>query len=157
MGILHLICWANAILVSAVAGPFYNTRTHMCGVVCVCVSSCCLVAQSCLTTLRNPMDYSLCQAALSMGFPMQQYWRGFPFPSSGIFSTQGLNLHLSTDRQILYCWATRKALIENIYVFIFFFRFFFPLEVIKSTEYSSLWSKAGPCCLFILYIVVCIC
>ena len=39
---------------------------HMCVVwcgvvcVCVCVSSCrCLVAQSCLTTLRNPMDYSL--------------------------------------------------------------------------------------------------
>ena len=32
-----------------------------------------------------------CQALLSMGFPRQEYWSGFPFPSPGIFLTQGLN------------------------------------------------------------------
>ena len=34
------------------------------------------------------------QAPLSMGFPRQQYWNGLPFPSLGIFPTQGPNLHL---------------------------------------------------------------
>ena len=30
-------------------------------------------------------------APLSTGFPRQEYWSGLPFPSLGIFSTQGLN------------------------------------------------------------------
>ena len=34
------------------------------------------------------------QAVLSMGFPRQEYWSGVPFLLQGIFSTQGLNLHL---------------------------------------------------------------
>ena len=38
------------------------------------------VAQSCLT-LCDPMDSSLQQAPLSMGFSMQEYWSGLPFPS----------------------------------------------------------------------------
>ena len=35
-----------------------------------------------------------CQAPLSMGFSRQEYWNGLPFPSPGIFPTQGLNPHL---------------------------------------------------------------
>ena len=31
-----------------------------------------------------------CQASLSMGFPRQKYWSGFPFPSSGGFPDTGL-------------------------------------------------------------------
>ena len=31
------------------------------------------------------------QALLSMGFSRQEHWSGFPFPSPGIFLTQGLN------------------------------------------------------------------
>ena len=31
------------------------------------------------------------QAPLSMGFSRQEYWGGLPFPSPGIFPTQGLN------------------------------------------------------------------
>ena len=31
------------------------------------------------------------QAPLSMGFPRQEYWSGVPFPSQGIFATQGSN------------------------------------------------------------------
>ena len=43
------------------------------------------------------------QAPLSMGFPRQEYWSGLPFPSLGIFLTQGLSLGLLHCRQILYC------------------------------------------------------
>ena len=34
------------------------------------------------------------KALLSMGFPRQEYWSRLPFPSPGIFPTQGSNLHL---------------------------------------------------------------
>ena len=34
-----------------------------------------------------------CQAPLSMGFSRQEYWSGLPFPSQGIFPTQGSNPH----------------------------------------------------------------
>ena len=39
-----------------------------------------LVAQLC-STLGNPMDYTVCQAPLSMGCSRQEYWSGLPFPS----------------------------------------------------------------------------
>ena len=42
----------------------------------------------------DPMDYIACQAPLSMGFPRQEYWNEWSFPSPGIFPTQGLNPHL---------------------------------------------------------------
>ena len=47
--------------------------------VCVCVCVCVLVAQPC-PTLCDTIDCSL-QAALSMGFPRQEYWSGLPFLS----------------------------------------------------------------------------
>ena len=34
------------------------------------------------------------QAPLSMGSPRQEYWSGLPFPSPGVFPTQGLNPRL---------------------------------------------------------------
>ena len=37
-----------------------------------------------------------------MGFSRQEYWSGLPFPSPGIFLTQGLNLGLLHCRQMLY-------------------------------------------------------
>ena len=39
------------------------------------------------------------QAPLSMGFSRQEYWSGLPFPSQGIFLTQGLNPGLQHCRQ----------------------------------------------------------
>ena len=51
------------------------------------------------------------QASLSLGFPRQKYWRGLPFPSPGIFLTQGSNPGLLNCRQILYFWATREAIL----------------------------------------------
>ena len=48
-----------------------------------------LVTKLCLTFV------TLCtiarQAPLSMGFSRQEYWSGLPFPSPGIFPTQGSN------------------------------------------------------------------
>ena len=53
-------------------------------VLCVCA---CLVAQLCLT-LCEPTDGSL-QALLSMRFPRQEYWSGFPFPFPGDLPNPG--------------------------------------------------------------------
>ena len=45
------------------------------------------------------------QAPLSMGFPRQEYWSGFPFPPpEGIFPTKGLKpglLHWQVDSLLL--------------------------------------------------------
>ena len=51
-----------------------------------------LVAKLC-PTLANPWTVAL-QVPLSMGFSRQEYWTGLPFPSPGIFLTQGSNLCL---------------------------------------------------------------
>ena len=37
-----------------------------------------------------------------MGFSRQEYWRGLPFPSPGVFLTQGSNPGLPHCRQTLY-------------------------------------------------------
>ena len=42
------------------------------------------------------------QAPLSMGFSRQKYWSGLPFPSPGVFQTQGLNPSLLHCKQILH-------------------------------------------------------
>ena len=48
---------------------------------------CCSVAKSCLTVLQ-PHDMTVAhQAPLSMGFPGQEYWSGWPFPSPGDLSS----------------------------------------------------------------------
>ena len=44
----------------------------------------------------------VCQAPLSMEFSREEYWSGLPFPSPGLFPTQGLNLGLLQCRQNLY-------------------------------------------------------
>ena len=45
-------------------------------------------AQSCLTVFPWTRGH---QASLSMEFSRQEYWSGLPFPSPGVFLTQGLN------------------------------------------------------------------
>ena len=42
------------------------------------------------------------QAPLSVGFSRQEYWSGLPFPSPGIFLTQGSNPGLPHCRQMIY-------------------------------------------------------
>ena len=58
-----------------------------------------LVAKSCLT-LENPWTVA-CQAPLSVGFSRQEYWRGLPFTSPGIFLTEESNLGLLHCTQII--------------------------------------------------------
>ena len=70
------------------------------------------VAKSC-PTLVTPWTVAR-QAPLSMGFSRQDYWSGWPFPSPGIFPTQGSNPGLLLCRLILYQRATREAPIINI-------------------------------------------
>ena len=62
-----------------------------------------LVTQS-FTTLCDPMDCSL-PGSLSMGFLIQEYWNGMPFPSPQDFLNTGIKTespHLLYCRQILY-------------------------------------------------------
>ena len=49
------------------------------------------------------------QAPLSVGSPRQEYWSGLPFPSPGVFPTQGSNPWLLHCRRVLHPWATREA------------------------------------------------
>ena len=58
-------------------------------------------AQLC-TTLFDPVDcrHPRSQAPLFIGFSRQEYWSELPFPTRGIFLTQGWNLcllHLQAD------------------------------------------------------------
>ena len=50
------------------------------------------------------------QAPPSMGFSRQEYWSGLPFPSPGIFPTQGSNLGLPHSGRRFTVWATRETL-----------------------------------------------
>ena len=70
----------------------------MCVCVCVCARS---LSLSHVRLSVTPWSVAH-QAPLSMRFSRQEDWSGFPFPTPGIFLTQGLNPHLLLGRQILY-------------------------------------------------------
>ena len=53
------------------------------------------------------------QALLSVFF-RQEYWSGLPFPSQRIFRSKDRTLISCSGRQILYTWATRKALCISV-------------------------------------------
>ena len=50
-----------------------------------------LVIQSCLTLCATPWTVAH-QAPLSLGFSRQDYWSGWPFPSSGDLPSPGIEL-----------------------------------------------------------------
>ena len=60
------------------------------------------------------------QAPLSMRFPKQEYWSGLPFPTPGIFSTQGSNpsllrlLHWQTVSLPLVPPGKPKVLVNSL-------------------------------------------
>ena len=72
-------------------------------------------------TLSEPMDNSLHQAPLSMGFSRQEYWSGLPFPSLDQYlqgfvenlSTHFLSLFLSV---LYFCDAKVIGLVFSIQV-----------------------------------------
>ena len=47
--------------------------------------------------------WTVAYQAPSMGFSREEYWSGLPFPSPGVFPTQGSNLGLPHCRQTIYC------------------------------------------------------
>ena len=66
-----------------------------------------LLSSSSISAIRvvsslHPHGLWQLQVPLSTEFSRQEYWSGLPFPSPGIFLTQGLNLGLQHCRQILY-------------------------------------------------------
>ena len=54
------------------------------------------------------------QPPLSLGFSRQEYWSGLPFPSPGIFPTQGLNAGLLHWGWILYHLGHQEMHIKTI-------------------------------------------
>ena len=54
------------------------------------------------------------QAPLSMGFSRQEYWSGLPFPSAGIFLTQGSNSGLLHYRRVLYHLSHTVLISETV-------------------------------------------
>ena len=70
-----------------------------------------LVAKSCLT-LETPRTVA-CQAPLSMGFPRQEHWSGFPFPSPGSLPDPEIKPGYPTLRQILYCMSHQGKLLTD--------------------------------------------
>ena len=80
---------------------------------CACMHACMLSHLSRVQLFVTPMD---CRP-VSLGFSKQEYWSRLPFPSPGIFLTQGSNLHLLCSlhcKRILYCWATGKAQVLGV-------------------------------------------
>ena len=72
---ISLRCYFSIWVISAV-----TTHTTL----CVCVKS-----FSYVWLFTTPWTVAQ-QAPLSMEFPRQQYWSGFPFPSPGVFSNTGI-------------------------------------------------------------------
>ena len=62
-----------------------------------------------------PLDYSLYQASLFMGFSRHEYWSGLPFPSPGDLSHSRIEpgSPALADR-FFTVWTTRKATIHSI-------------------------------------------
>ena len=70
---------------------------------CVCAESCLMFLT--LWTIAR-------QAPLSVGFSRKEYWSGLPFPSPGIFLTQGLNW-------LLLHWQAGSLPLSHLGSFIF--------------------------------------
>ena len=70
-------------------------------------------------TLCDPMDCS----PPGLGFPRQENWSGLPFPTPGIFLTQGSNPHL------LHCKADSLPLDHQRSPLLLFFSQFFSVPI----------------------------
>ena len=80
---------------------FSHGPTCVCVCVCVCVHTRTHTrAQSC-PTLVTPWTVAH-NAPLSVGFSRQEYWSGLPFPSPGIFLTQGSYPYLLHWQEALF-------------------------------------------------------
>ena len=76
-----------------------------------------LTAKSCLT-LGIPWTVAR-QAPLSMGFPRQEYWSGWPFPSPGDLPNPGIE----PESPALQADSLQSELPEAVYIYLLFFGF----------------------------------
>ena len=78
---------------------------------CVCVCVCVQAHAHALSDVQLETPWSIAhQALLSMGFYLQEYWRGLPLPPLGASIQPRDQSHVSCiGRQVLYHWATWKA------------------------------------------------
>ena len=74
------------------------------------ISCCCFQLFSCLQLFVTPWSVAH-QASLSRGFPRQEYWSGLPLPYPGDLPDPDWICICSSDRQVLYYWATREAIL----------------------------------------------
>ena len=69
-------------------------------------------------TLCDPMDYTACQAPLSMGFSRQEYWNGLPCSPPGGLLDPGIEhkslLSLALAGRFFTSSATWEALIGTM-------------------------------------------
>ena len=95
------------------------------------------------------------QAPLSMGFSRQEYWSGLPFPSPGIFLTQGSNPGLPHCGQILYQMShpgspsytnVNGQTVTFVKVPAERLQGFFYLLVLKLCIYLLFWAASGLSC-----------
>ena len=80
-----------------------------------------LKSLSCVWLFHNPMLWAVAyQAPLSMGFSRQEYWSRLPFPPPGdLHHLTGIHDSCvsCSGRQILYHWATCRALFQHKLLF----------------------------------------
>ena len=79
---------------------------------CCC---CCSVGKFCL--FETPWNVVHHQAPLSLGFPMQEYWSGLPFPSPGDLPDPGI-IPVFPALAGGFCRATREAPCKGMKSFI---------------------------------------
>ena len=92
-----------------VSSYVFHNIFHQCFEVFIVQVFCLLVAEL-YATLCDPMDCTAHQVLLSMGFSMQGYWSGLPFPSPGDLPNLGIEPRsLALQSDALPSWATREA------------------------------------------------
>ena len=109
----------------------HSAHTALLNAIC-----CCWVAQPC-PTLCNPMECSLSASSVhGISQARMLEWLAISF-SRESSPTQGSNLHLLHCTWILYCWATREALLN---VVSFFYKSVLPTElwIPRTIAYFSL-------------------
>ena len=116
----------------------------------VCVL--CLVTRS-SPTLCDPMVCRPPGSSVHEDSPGKNTSVGCHALPQGIFPTQGSNLGPLHCRRILTIWATMYVCIVCVCILL---QILFHCRLLYNIEYSSLCYTVGPCCLPVLYIVVCI-
>ena len=110
----------------------HSAHTALLNAIC-----CCWVAQPC-PTLCNPMDCSLSASSFhGISQARMLEWLAISF-SRESSPTQGSNLHLLHCMWILYCWATREALLN---VVSFFLQICSPHWAVNSKDHSIFLSR----------------